>query len=81
MELIDLGNYQETYADGLAAVQVLGCCARLLYFTYQPTVAGIFRRVVVASIVRPVSTMGQSAEMIRAAIAAPSPAVLPRPMQ
>jgi hypothetical protein len=53
-DLLDLGNYPEIYADGLAEVQFLGANARLVLFTWHK-MDGVFRKMIAVTIIRPVS--------------------------
>jgi hypothetical protein len=72
-ELIEINAVPEIYSDGVGDIQVLGCNARVLFFTWQK-LDGVFQRVVVASVVQPVASLGADTELIRHAKANPAPA-------
>jgi hypothetical protein len=76
MELLDLGGYPEIYVDGIAAVQILGVCARTLYFNFQRAASGLYTRQVVASLIRPVKSFEEGAPVIWQAIANEKPPII-----
>ena len=62
-ELCDFGQYPEIYADGVGEIQILGVNARVMFFSWQ-RMEGVFRRTIVATVVRPVSSLGADFDLI-----------------
>lgn len=56
----------DIYADGIGRVENLGNCLRLVFFTWSEG-----ERVVVAKLIRPVSSMMSGTSLIRMATAQP----------
>jgi hypothetical protein len=75
MQLMELGTYPEIYADGIGDVQNLGSTIRKLFFTWQK-IDGIYQRIVVVSIIRPITTLGQSGALLTAAMMDTPPPVI-----
>jgi hypothetical protein len=73
-ELVDVGGYPEVYADGVGEVQILDSNARFLSFSWH-RIDGVYRRGIVASIVRPVASLSGEAELVERAKKDPSRAV------
>jgi hypothetical protein len=64
-DLLDFGGYPEIYADGVGAVDILGVNARTKMFTWQK-IDGVYPRVTVLSVVRPVGSFAADIETFRA---------------
>jgi len=64
--LFEFGSYPEIYADGIGDIQVLGGNARLVYFTWQ-RIDGVFRRSIVATMIRHVSSLAADFDLIASA--------------
>lgn len=61
----------DVYADGIAYVENLGNCIRIAYFTWARTGNGFKEKVIVAKIVRPLSSLLGSEELHRMIDAVP----------
>jgi hypothetical protein len=72
--LLDLGTVNDIYADGIGAVEILGDCVRVSFFAYRTAArrAGGWQRekVIVAKVVRPLSSAGQLEPMIQVQLSA-----------
>lgn len=54
--LLDTGGHPEVFADGLGDVQFVGANARLVLFAWRK-MGGVYRRCVVAEMIRPLATL------------------------
>ncbi len=77
-ELLDFGNAPEIYGDGIAEVQIIGGNARLLMFAWRK-INGCFQRVLVATLIRPASSLGDAMAIKRTALEE-SPQIVPQIM-
>jgi hypothetical protein len=74
-KLVELANYPEIYADGIGEVQNLGSTIRKLFYTWQK-IDGVYQRVTVLSVIRPITTLGQSGALLAAAMLDTPPPVI-----
>ena len=65
-ELVDMGGYPEIYADGVGDCHIVGGVAKMMLFSWH-RIDGVLRKCIVASIVRPVSSLGSEADLIERA--------------
>jgi hypothetical protein len=70
-DLVEINAVPEFYSDGVGDIHVLGVNARVLFFSWQK-LDGVFRRVVVTSVVQPVAALGADLDLIRHATANPA---------
>ncbi len=70
-DLLDLGNAPEVYCDGIAEIYVVGEVARMLMFSYK-LIDGQWHKVLIMTMIRPVSTLGTAQGMVRKHAEVPS---------
>jgi hypothetical protein len=56
MELLDLGNYPEIFADGIGDVFSIGRMAHVVLFRWHK-VDGVFRKIIAGEVIRPVGAV------------------------
>jgi hypothetical protein len=55
----------DVYADGLATLENLGTNFRQMFFVWHRGPSGILERVIVAKVVRPMSSLGEHGDLMR----------------
>jgi len=60
LSILDIGGYPEIYADEVAEIQHLSCGNRRVVLCAWHRVDGVYRRMVVGAIIRPVSSFALS---------------------